>query len=258
MKPVVRHILAASAVAGCLFLWLVGDRISAVRLHETTCNGLEAIVADSLERSFITPDDIRDWMEDYGTYNGLRLDSVDLHRVEDIIDHKSAVLKSQAWLTDDGVLHVSVTQREPVVRFQGASGGFYADREGFVFPLQVRHTARVPIVDGAIPVRLEKNFKGEPETEGEKAWVRSVVSLARYMADRKEWSDLVGQITVLDGGDLVLVPREGKERFLFGTPADAEAKFKRIRAYYETIAPLGKDYRTVNVKYDGQIVCRHK
>ena len=258
MKPAVRYILAASAVTACLFLWLLGDRMAAGNRREVTCKGVEAIIADSLERRFISPDDIRDWMKDYGTYVGLRLDSVDLRKVERIIDAKSAVRKSQAWLSDDGVLHVSVTQREPIVRFQGASGGFYADREGFLFPLQSRHTARVPVVDGVLPLRLEKGFKGEPGTDSERKWVESVIALVRYMDARPEWAGLVGQVTVLKSGDLVLIPREGDERFLFGTPTDVDAKFARIRKYYEGVAPLGQAYRTVDVRFDRQIVCRKK
>ena len=222
-----------------------------------TCNSVDAIIADSL--AFISPDDIKDWMADYGTYLGLRLDSVDLKKVEAVIDGKSAVRKSQAWLTDDGVLHVSVTQRMPVVRFQGASGGFYADAEGFLFPLQNRHTARVPVVDGALPLKIDKNFKGEPQTEQEKQWVLSVLDLVRWLGARKEWNDLVGQISVRKDGNLVLVPREGVERFVFGTPTDIEAKFGRIRTYYESIAPSRETpYKSVDVRFDGQIICRNK
>ena len=256
MKPAVRILVAASAVAACLFLWLVGDRLSADSRREVTCSGLETIISDSLERRFISPDDIKDWMNDYGTYLGLRLDSVDLKKVEAVIDGKSSVRKSQAWLTDDGVLHVSITQREPVVRFQGASGGFYADADGYLFPLQNRHTARGPIVDGALPVKLGKGYKGLPETEKEQQWVASIVGLVRYLGARKEWNDLVGQITVRPDGNLVLIPREGSERFLFGGPTGIDAKFDRIRKYYEGVAPMRETpYRTVDVRFDGQIIC---
>ena len=259
MKPLVRYILAAVAVTACLFLWLVGDRVAAENRREVTCNGIDAIVADSLQRGFVSPEDIKEWMADYGTYLGLRLDSVDLRRVEAVIDGKSAVRKSQAWLTDDGVLHISVTQRQPVVRFQGASGGFYADADGFLFPLQLRHTARVPVVDGALPLKLGKDFKGEPETDAEKQWVASVIGLVRWLGARKEWSDLVGQISVRKDGTLVLIPREGEEQFVFGSPTDIDAKFGRIRKYYESVAPgREKPYRTVDVRFDGQIVCRNK
>lgn len=257
MKPNVRHILSASAVAACLLLYLAGDRMAAVNRRTVTCGDLDAIVADSLSRRFVSPEDIRDWMEDYGTWVGLPLDSVNLRRVEAVIDRKSAVRKSQAWLTDDGVLHVSVTQREPIVRFQSPEGGFYADAEGFLFPLQSRHTARVPVVDGALPLRLEKGYKGEARTEEEKAWMGSVLNLVRFLSERKEWSGLVGQITVRRDGNLVLIPREGPERFIFGTPTGIEAKFARIRTYYEAVAPTREEpYHTVDVRYKGQIVCK--
>ena len=254
MKPSVRIILAATAVAACLFIWLLSDRLAAEARREVTLNRVEAVVADSLK--FITPEDVKDWMDDYGTYMGLRLDSVDLCRVETLIDRKSAVRKSQAWLTGDGTLHISVTQREPVVRFQSREGGFYADRDGFLFPLQNRDTARVPVVDGDLPLHLEKGFKGEPEGEAGKAWVSSILSLVRFLETKKEWADLVGQVTVLKGGNLVIIPRDGNERFLIGTPTDIEAKFDRIRKYYEGVAPLEQGYRTVDVRYAHQIVCK--
>ena len=257
MKPVVRYIIAASAVTACLFLWLVGDRVGAENRREVTCNSVDALIADSLQRKFISPDDIKDWMADYGTYLGLRLDSVDLRRVEAVIDGKSAVRKSEAWLTDDGVLHISVTQREPVVRFQSASGGYYADATGFLFPLQLRHTVRVPVVDGALPLKLGKDFKGEPETDQERQWILSVLDLVRYLGEQKEWNDLVGQITVDRNGNLVLIPREGTERFVFGTPTDIDAKFGRVRKYYESIAPSQENsYQIVDVRYKDQVICR--
>jgi len=256
MKPSVRIILAAAAVAACLFIWLLSDRLAAEARREVTLNRVEAVVADSLDRKFITPEDVKDWMDDYGTYMGLRLDSVDLCRVETLIDRESAVRKSQAWLTGDGTLHISVTQREPVVRFQSREGGFYADRDGFLFPLQNRHTARVPVVDGDLPLHLEKGFKGEPESEAGKAWVSSILSLVRFLETKKEWAALVGQVTVLKGGNLVIIPRDGNERFLIGTPTDIEAKFDRIRKYYEGVAPLEQGYRTVDVRYAHQIVCK--
>ncbi|MBO6029045.1 MAG: hypothetical protein J6P75_07570, partial [Bacteroidales bacterium] len=81
--------------------------------------------------------------------------------------------------------------------------------------------------------------------------------LVRWLGDRKEWNDLVGQISVWKDGNLVLVPRSGDERFIFGTPTDIEAKFGRIRQYYESVAPTQeKPYQIVDVRFGGQIVCR--
>lgn len=256
MKPSVRIILAATAVAACLFIWLLSDRLAAEARREVTLNRVEAVVADSLK--FITPEDVKDWMDDYGTYMGLRLDSVDLCRVETLIDRKSAVRKSQAWLTGDGTLHISVTQREPVVRFQTDGNGFYADAQGFIFPLQRHFTSRVPVIDGAVPLKVGRGFKGEPADEAGRRWLAEAVRLVRTLERSKTWNGFFSQISVLPGGDLVLVPREGRERFIIGPARGLEAKLGRIRSYYEAVVPAGAPdrYGTVNVKYDKQIICK--
>jgi cell division protein FtsQ len=68
------------------------------------------------------------------------------------------------------------------------------------------------------------------------------------------------QISVEEGRNLILIPGEGNERFLFGQPTDIEDKFSRMEKYYTHILPAkGKDfYEIVDLKYKGQIVCREK
>jgi hypothetical protein len=70
-----------------------------------------------------------------------------------------------------------------------------------------------------------------------------------------------GQQIHVDGKrDLVLIPREGDEKFLFGQPEDIEDKFRKMEKYYTHIIPAKGEgaYKTVDLKYRGQIVCREK
>ena len=61
--------------------------------------------ADSLR--FVSEQDIRDYLDKrYGPYIGERMDSVQLARIEDMLESRSAVMRAEAWTTDDGVLHV--------------------------------------------------------------------------------------------------------------------------------------------------------
>ena len=209
--------------------------------------------------NFVTPEDVEGYLKnEYGAYIGQRLDSVDLAKVEKILDRKSAILKAEAYTTPDGKLNVKVFQREPAVRFQKGTGGFYADSEGFLFPLQDNFTSRVPIIDGEIPLTFESGYKGEPKTERERVWLSQVTDLVRYIQASKTWSANISQISVRQNGDLVMVPRQGKELFIFGPPVDVEEKFAKIGKYYTAIVPEKGEgyYSTVNVKFAGQIVCR--
>ena len=63
------------------------------------------------------------------------------------------------------ILHVRITQRAPVLRFQDGERGFYVDAEGFIFPLHKTYTAPVPVVEGAIPVDVPAGYKGEAREE---------------------------------------------------------------------------------------------
>ena len=186
------------------------------------------------------------------------LDSIDLAKVEKIIDGRSAVNKSEAYTTRDGKLNVRVTQRTPIVRFQKSDGGFYADAEGYVFPLQSSYASRVQVIDGEIPLKANSGYKGEISDEKEKAWLAKVIDLVNYMENNRTWKDKIVQITVCNGGELIMVPREGSERFHFGQPEDIKDKFRKMEMYYTSVVPAKgeKEYSVVNLEYEGQIVCR--
>lgn len=220
------------------------------------CKGLEVVVLDSLENDFVSRKDVKIFLEkEYGSYLGKQLDSIDLHKVEKIIDGRSAVLKSEAFVTKDGILHIEVTQRKPVVRFQKADGGFYADQDGYIFPLQSSYASYVQIIDGEIPINTKSGYKGEIEDPAQKEWFDKVMQLVNFI-ESSSWKDKIVQIHVGNGGELTVIPREGNERFILGQPVNIRDKFSRIEKYYGAIAANGKQYRTVNLKYDGQIVCR--
>ena len=245
--------LAAVIVAACV----AGTRS---RQH-VRCTGLEVAVLDSMQNSFVSKADIKGYIDkEYGRYVGTVIDSIDLVRIEEIIDGRSAVMKSQAYVTRDGILHVEVTQRKPVVRFQKKDGGFYADAEGYIFPLQKSYASHVQVIDGNIPLAAGSGFKGAIDDPKEKAWFESMMKVVNYIEGSKVWRDKIVQISVDSGKDLILIPREGKEQFLFGQPTDIEDKFRKMEKYYTHIVPAKGEghYKYVNLKFKGQIVCKEK
>lgn len=259
MSKTARHIInALSAVI--LTAALVAAYMCGTSCHRPLkCKGLRVEIADSAVNSFVSQADIRRYIEkEYGQYIGMALDSIDLVRIEDIIDGRSAVNNSEAYVTRDGMLNVKVTQRTPIVRFQKHDGGFYADAEGFLFPLQRSYSSRVHVIDGDIPLKANSGYKGMVEDPKEKLWLGKVLDLVNFMEGSKIWKDKIVQITVSNGGELTLIPREGNEKFLFGQPVDIEDKFRRMELYYSCIIPeKGTDfYKSVSLEFDGQIVCK--
>ena len=261
MKNIVRYILTGFfglVLTACIVMAFTAGTKARKTL---TCTGLEVVILDSMQNSFVTKADVRGYLDkEYGTYIGEVIDSIDLAKVEEIIDGRSAVLKSQAYVTRNGVLHIEVTQRRPVVRFQKKDGGFYADASGYIFPLQRSYASHVHVIDGNIPLAANSGYKGAIEDPKEKEWFEKMMNVVNYIENSRTWRDKIVQISVDKGTDLILIPREGNERFLFGQPTDIEDKFRKMEKYYTNIVPAkGKDYyRFVDLKYEGQIVCKVK
>lgn len=259
MSKTVRHIIngvSGALLAACLVVAYMSGVSCRAPLK---CTGLNVVIADSSMNRFVSKADVKKFLDkEYGEYVGMLLDSIDLAKVEKIIDGRSAVNKSEAYTTRDGMLNVKVTQRTPVVRFQKSDGGFYADAEGFLFPLQSSYASRVQVIDGEIPLKANSGYKGEITDEKERAWLEKVIDLVNYMENSRTWKDKIVQITVCDGGELIMVPREGTERFHFGQPDEIHEKFRKMETYYTAVVPAKgeKEYRVVNLEYEGQIVCR--
>lgn len=259
MKPFFRKGLGLLLFTGCITVWAVTSAMSARERRQRTCQGkgsLDVTITDSLERGFVGKADVARWLEkEYKAYAGLPLDSVDLAGIEKLVQAHSVVRDCQAWLTDDGILHVALSQREPVVRFDDGSNGYYADATGFVFPLQARGSADVPVVSGSIPLKIPRGFKGYPSDSVEKEWLDQMIGMINTMRGTV-WEHNIVKITVSPRKNLVLIPREGREQFIFGEPVRVEEKLLLMKAYYESVAPVHPQYRSVDLRYRGQIVCR--
>lgn len=255
LKYIVSALILA-VLAGLIFVLSGKDKAD---YREKTCAKVQVEFASQGDLKFVTAGDVQQYItKDYGGCSGKRLEEIDLARIEEILDGKSSIMKSEAYITPDCVLHVLIYQREPVVRLITPAGGWYSDSKGFLFPVQKNYTSRVPIVDGNIPVKLSQGFRGFASTAKEKQWVTGILDLVNFMEDNRKWHDFIVQIHVNDNGELVIVPRKGKEKFVLGRPEAFGKKFAKIENYYKYIVPEKGEgaYSSVNVSFDGQIVCR--
>lgn len=246
-------VFVAVFAAGTVILVSVERRKAA----EVTCGGITVHFDDG--RSFVSEEQIKGVMDRfYGPYIGQRADSVDLARVEATVESQSAVEKCEAWTDPEGMLHIGLTQRVPVMRIQNGGSGFYVDASGCIFPLQDNWTERVPVIDGAIPFSLPSGYKGPAPDSNSDTWIRGMLAMQRWMEKSKVWAGNIVQVNVDPETGITLIPREGKERFIIGNTDRIAEKFERIEKYYRYILPSREEpvYRTVDVRFDGQIICR--
>ena len=174
--------------------------------------------------------------------DGALLSDLNKHEMELSIEKNPVVKKCEIFATPGGVLHVTVSQRQPILRIFNGNNSYYMDEEGFHMPVYVSHPAHVLVANGHINA-LESDS--------------SLIALTQFVRDSRFWNAQIEQVYVNEKGDFVLVPRVGSHLIVFGGIDDMEEKFAKLKALYERgWEPREWNcYKTVNLKYKGQIVC---
>jgi hypothetical protein len=227
--------------------------------NKILCKDIRVTVKDARQTRFVTEQAVKEYLTtEYEGIIGKPIGQIDLLKVEKILSDKIAISACNAYLGNDGYLNVSIEQRKPVVRFQAPGYGFYCDNEGHLIPTQATFTADVPVIDGYIPIDTTDCNAGHP-IELEKAeWLANIVSMSKTIDASPIWRESISQIHCNEEGDLIIVTKLGKEKFLFGHPSDVRAKLEKMKIYYEMIAAQeDKNYNLVDLRFDKQIICKN-
>lgn len=257
MKGKLKYILASASLIAVIIASVILNGLYRKDLSLITCKEISVRLTDSL--LFVTENDIKNYLNrNYTGLIGERLDSIRLGQIENLLEAKSSINECEAWVDRDGVLHLDVSQRKPVLRFMNGQKGFYIDENAYIFPLHPSYTADVPVIEGNIPVNVSDRFKGEAPKEDERAWLKSVLDLQRFINSSPKYREKVKSIYVNSNSDILLRLLGENETFNIGGPERAAEKFEKIGLYTDRIKPASEEmkYRTVNVKYENQIICR--
>lgn len=217
--------------------------VSKAERHGISCKELQVSVPGP--HQFVSEDEAHYWIDTfYGIYVGQRLEDVGLESIEKMLETKPAVRKAEVWITDDGVLHALVLQRDPVLRFDYKGNGYYTDHEGNIFPLSGDYVADVPVISC------------DPKLGFDSEWLAKAIALVRKISGSSVWSKRIEGYAVDRNGDFVLLGDGLK--IVYGDFEESARKFAAMEKYYSGIAPLhaSDPYHSVNVKYKGQIICR--
>ena len=259
MRKILR--LAALAVICCYFL-LVG-RFARDMREARLCTDIRITVTDSLKGTLVRMQDIRNLIEPNEVhYIGMPLSSIPLLDMEQRIRAYPLVKQADVYSTSDGVLHVEIGQRFPILRIINAyQEHFYIDEEGRVLSHLPHFSAHIPVVTGEIrvhPADLPAVIRRQKPGVSPDCW-QSLFELALFLQKDPFWKAQIQEIHVLDNQEFRLIPSMGPP-IIFGPWEDARDKFDRLFTLYRKGLPaVGWDkYRSINVKYKGQIICTKK
>jgi len=180
--------------------------------------------------------------------------ALNLYGLEAKLESLPVVHHAEVYLDANQNLHIDVYQRDPLVRILEAQGdSYYLDAEGNKIPGSSRYSARVPVATG-LSGQIGKNSS----IKGNQSELKNIFYLAQEIARDTFAQALVEQIDVQPSGDVVLIPKIGSEKIMFGKVEDVNEKLQKLHFFYqEGLRYEGWNvYQTIDLQNKDQVVCK--
>ncbi|MBE5318230.1 cell division protein FtsQ [Pedobacter sp. MR2016-19] len=194
--------------------------------------------------------------EDQGVLLGRNIENINIHKIEKKLQSNPYIGFAKVYVDMDGVLHIEVKQRQPILRILNENGqDFYIDNDGLKMPISSNFTANVLVATGHIT-----EVFGSRVDSLHTQLARDLYKTAQYIKKDTLWDSQIEQIVVDQKNDIELIPRVGNQRIILGDADSLEKKMKNLLLFYKKAMPqVGWDtYRTINIKYTNQIVCEKR
>lgn len=251
-KKTIRKILVVS-----MWLLIGGGMITllaaAMRQQKSErCKDYTISINGAMENLFVDEKDVLKLLSagTNGNVMGQPMSAFDLLKLEQLLEKNVWIKDAELYFDNKDVLHVLVTEREPVARIFSTTGkSFYIDRDEKKIPLSEKMSANVPV------------FTGFPEiskrmTSRDSSLLHDIAVTAGFINKNPFWTAQVAQIDINTTGDFEMIPVVGNHTVKLGKGDNIETKFNRLFVFYKNIlSRTGFDkYRTIDVQYAGQVV----
>jgi len=227
---------------------------------------LDIHVSASDQNYFVTKEDIHQLLTDRGdSIVHQPLSAINVPDMERLIMNNPSVASANVYVSVNGEVHISATQRKPVARIFNLSGeSYYMDQDGRLMPWSSSYTADVVAANGFVTESYGNWYRYsikdiESSTPlRELSVLDDIYHIADYIQKDKYRKSLIGQIYVNSSKEFELIPSVGTFRIVLGDASELEEKFNKLLLFYrEGLRNTGawNEYSVINLKYKNQIVC---
>ncbi len=214
--------------------------------EDVTCEAVEILINDSLQRGFVTVDDIHEILTKKKVYaEGRRLSEIDLPGIDSCLEESPYIDQAQCHYTSNGTLLIQVTPQHPILHVMAQNGeDYYMDKNGLTMPTG-NYNMDLCIATG----NISKQFAQQ-----------QLAALAQFIYEDEFWSRQAQQIHVVSEKNIQIYPRMGNHVILLGDISKFQEKLYRMQIFYKKGFPkIGwNKYKTINLAFDNQVVCTRR
>ncbi len=224
------------------------------------CSKVEIKIEDENENGFLKTAEVKTLLEKKNLYPlNKRLDDINTREIENILLKTAFVKTAQCYVTTEGFVNLTLTQRTPIVRVKAENGeDYYIDDNGGVMP-NSQYTSDMIIVTG----QLNKQYA-----------CKYISILASTIMADDLWRNQIEQINVLKDKTIEIVPRVGDHVINIGMLPNnrypdkrkekvtefVQKQLQRIELFYKYgLSEAGwNKYSYISVEFANQVICTNR
>lgn len=231
---------------------------------ETTCNTLEIELQNKNIYLQLTSEiELRtELLQNHLPIEGQKIKNLNLKQIEKNIGQISYLQDFNAYFNINGNVTITASPRKAIVRVYNKAGQhFYLGSDTVVMPLSPHHSLRLLLANGALPKLPNAHFtRSWNDAPNLPDIYKKIFTLAAKIQNDEFLNALIDQIYVKPDLEFELIPKAGVGLIEFGNIENADDKLKRLKNFYikgnEKIN--WNIYKSINLKYENQVVCTKK
>ncbi len=210
---------------------------------------------------FLNKTEILESMNRIAKLDSIKINQLRTSLIENEILNDPFVESVDAFTNVEGKLIVNVSEKTPLVRiFNKRSTGYYLAENGDILPLRENYSARVFVVNGFINIPLSEGNTNVNDTVYGRTQLSGILKLTKTINNNEFLKSQINQIYLNSKKEFELIPEFGNHTIIIGDLQNLDKKLEKLVCFYQqALLEEGLDkYKTINLKFDGQVVCAKK
>ncbi len=190
----------------------------------------------------------------------MKICNIPITRIYNAINENKAIKQSNIYAGIDGSVHIKIHQRKPVLKIFNPEQTLYIDEENIIFESRNGESARVIIANGFIdPIRLNETGIVLVDTIQNKQY-SELLALSKFIRNDEFLNSMIEQIYVNEDKEYEIIPKIGRQIILLGDINNYRSKLSKLKAFFIQGAAVEgwTKYKTINLKFEDQVVCEKK
>ncbi len=231
-----------------------------------TCKSFDVVINYQDSDPMISPEYIEEIVfSDFDSLVGRKVSEIDLLSIEKKVNEIPFIESAEVYASLFGNMKINAVQRKPILRIINSNNkSYYIDFTGTAIPMPLGFSCRTLVASGNIKQSYADLNMAKMEVAPKEALeiklIKDLHTLAFYINNDEFLNAQIEQIYVTKGKEFELIPKVGRQLILFGNIDNMEKKFDNLIAFYNKGMKNNgwTKYKTINLKFENQVVCAKK